>query len=170
MAAHYPQDQSSFMLIHGVGNVKLEKYGSIFIEIIRCYCRENEIVTLQGEIPDKKVSIPSVQTNLRHIVIGEAYNSGRSIPDIMQAYKIKLDTVLNHLYRYLLEKHSLKPQGLLSLSSLTEDEQKDAFRAFDRLGPEYLGPVFRELNRRVCYDDLKILRLCYLIRMNRNPY
>ena len=71
--------------------------------------------------------------------------------------------------QYLLEKHSLKPEGLSSLSSLTEVEQKEAFKAFDRLGPEYLGPVFRELNRRVCYEDLKILRLYYLIRMNRTP-
>jgi len=43
MASRFPQTEASLLMIHGVGEVKLEKYGRQFLEIICEYCRENEI-------------------------------------------------------------------------------------------------------------------------------
>ena len=43
LAAYFPQTMESFLDIHGVGIVKLEKYGSIFLGLIQKYCREREI-------------------------------------------------------------------------------------------------------------------------------
>jgi ATP-dependent DNA helicase RecQ len=43
MAAHFPQNQDSLMAIHGVGKVKYENYGQIFLEIIRRFCRQHHI-------------------------------------------------------------------------------------------------------------------------------
>jgi len=36
------------------------------------------------------------------------------------------------------------------------------FKAFDMLGSDMLKPVHEKLNGTVNYDELKILRLCYL--------
>jgi ATP-dependent DNA helicase RecQ len=43
MAHRYPQSRQAFMDIHGVGMVKYENYGCIFLEIIRQYCRRQKI-------------------------------------------------------------------------------------------------------------------------------
>jgi len=43
MAAHYPQNQSEFVMINGVGPIKWHKYGRVFIEIIIKYCEDNAI-------------------------------------------------------------------------------------------------------------------------------
>jgi hypothetical protein len=51
---------------------------------------------------------------------------------------------------------------LLALSKLTPDQQQKVFSAFDELGPDMLRPVHEKLNASVNYDELKILRLCYL--------
>ncbi len=40
MAAFYPMQPASLVKINGVGKVKLERYGEIFMELIRGYCAE----------------------------------------------------------------------------------------------------------------------------------
>lgn len=43
MASRYPKSREAFMDIHGVGEVKYENYGHIYLEIIRQYCRRHNI-------------------------------------------------------------------------------------------------------------------------------
>jgi hypothetical protein len=49
------------------------------------------------------------------------------------------------------------------LTSATSEKQQAAFAAFEELGPMLLKPVFDKLNGVLNYDDLKVLRLIYLI-------
>ena len=42
MAAHFPQTKTALMDIHGVGAVKQEKYGDLFLSVIHAYCRRTE--------------------------------------------------------------------------------------------------------------------------------
>jgi hypothetical protein len=51
---------------------------------------------------------------------------------------------------------------LLSLSKLSPDQQQKVFQAFDELGADMLKPIHEKLNGTINYDELKILRLCYL--------
>lgn len=44
MAAVFPLTPEDFLSVHGVGEAKLEKYGDEFIEVIRTYTEEKEIV------------------------------------------------------------------------------------------------------------------------------
>ena len=43
MAAYFPQTMGNLLDIHGVGIVKREKYGSIFLGLIQEYCRDSEM-------------------------------------------------------------------------------------------------------------------------------
>jgi ATP-dependent DNA helicase RecQ len=43
MAAHFPRSEESLLCVHGVGAVKYQKYGAIFIDIIDEYCRDHHI-------------------------------------------------------------------------------------------------------------------------------
>jgi hypothetical protein len=45
--------------------------------------------------------------------------------------------------------------------------QARALSAFDTLGTERLRPVYESLEGQVCYDDLHLLRLLYLMRRGR---
>ena len=55
-----------------------------------------------------------------------------------------------------------RAEELLALSSASPDQQAAAFAAFDELGTALLKPVFDKLNGTLNYDELKILRLCFL--------
>lgn len=43
LATFFPHSQESFLAIHGIGEIKLEKFGTIFLDMIKDYCRENNI-------------------------------------------------------------------------------------------------------------------------------
>jgi hypothetical protein len=52
---------------------------------------------------------------------------------------------------------------LHSLISTPPEVQQAAFHAFDELSPAFLSPVFNKLNGAVKYEDLKVLRMLYMI-------
>ena len=163
MAVFFPQTKERLLEMHGIGLVKLEKYGLIFLKIIQEYCRSHQIEERQKTISATVKRNSESVSRPRHIVIGEAYNSGQSIPDILAAFNIKQDTALSHLYRYLQEGYKIRSDDeFLSLSALPAAHKARAVEAFEKKGPEFLKPVFDVLDGEISYDELRILRLYYL--------
>ncbi len=168
MASRFPQTRDRFLDIHGVGSVKYEKYGPAFLDVIGAYCREHHIEerikssTLRSKTESAEDSVTAKKP--RHHLVGEAYESGESIENIMSRFGIKLATVFDHFYKYLREGFSLPSDELLPFSSLSSDQNGQVLDAFDRIGTEYLNPVFKHFEGKIDYDDLKVLRLFYLSR------
>ncbi len=162
MAAYFPKTKDQLITVHGVGAAKLEKYGNDFLGIIFNYCSDNKIETKVKGKKTKPVPDPSRQSKKRHAVVGESYNAGKSVADLMAEYDVKLSTILDHLYKYCKEGNDLKVNGILEYSTLAKGEKERVLNAFDRDGPEFLGPVFRACDGKISYDELKILRLYYI--------
>jgi len=159
MAAYYPQSMSSLLNISGVGHVKSQQYGDAFLDIIKRYCERHDLKEKQKETVRAKSD-----SNRRYMIVAEAYNSGESIHSLMERYHVTVGTILDHLARYLLAGNKLRTNSdLQSLTSATLEQQQAAFAAFDELSPTFLKPVFDKLNGTLNYDDLKILRMLYLI-------
>ena len=158
MAAYFPQDKDSLLNMSGMGKVKYERYGADFLAIIKEYCRENKI--------EEKYKTPMREKDdagRRYMAVGEAYNAGESLENLMARYGVTADTVLNHLARFIMAGNPLRSaEDLIALSKLTPDQQQKVFIAFDELGSDMLKPVHEKLNATINYDELKILRLCYL--------
>jgi len=166
MASRFPQSRASMMNLHGVGSVKHEKYGEVFLEIIQDYCQTNQI-----EETSKSTSVTtrrSLQKHIsqpRHVVIGELYNKGKTLDDIKGEFNIKLKTVVGHLFKYISQGNSLrKSNDFLELLNLSNDEENQIKTAFDEHGTDYLKPVFDSLKEQVSYDTLHLFRLHYLTK------
>ena len=96
-------------------------------------------------------------------MVAEAFNAGESVTALMERYHITAGTILDHLARFSEAGHSLRhAEEMLALSSSSPDQQAAAFAAFDELGTALLKPVFDRLNGTITYEELKILRLCFL--------
>ncbi len=166
ISAYFPQSLESLGNIYGIGEEKLKKYGSLFLEIICGYCEKHQI----EERPVTHRRIKHKASRLihkpRYIEVGEAYHSGRSIDQLMEDYSVKPETILDHLYKYCREGNQIRPDGLLTLSAAIETQQSAIFKSFDKLGFEFLKPVYTEHNGEISYEDLKILRLYYLSGLN----
>ncbi len=171
MATYFPQSRENLLDIHGVGAVKCEKFGATFLNIIDRYCRENEIQE-RPKRPHKilpgspKKSAAEKSGKLRHIHVGDIFNSGRSVAEIMDIFNIKQTTVIDHLNKYVNQGLALRCDEVFTLSTLPPDQKNVVLKAFDQCGSEYLKPAFDALNGEVSYDDLKILRLYYLGKKN----
>ena len=160
MAAYYPQSISSLLKISGVGQVKLRQYGETFLEMIQDYCRKHDLKEKPKEAAREKSD-----TNRRYMIVAEAYNAGETISNLMERYQVSMSTILEHLSRYLAAGNKLRiGKDLQGLTSATMEQQQAAFAAFEELSPTFLRPVFDKLNGTLSYDDLKILRLLYLIQ------
>lgn len=159
MSAYFPQGSESLLNIGGVGSVKHERYGAMFLAVITEYCRANKI--------DEKYKTPMRSADRdagrRYVAVGEAYNAGESIRNLMNRYSVSADTIMNHLARFIAAGNRLRQsEDLLALSNLPPEQRQAVFDAFAKLGADMLKPVHDMLNGEVGYDELKILRLCYL--------
>ena len=166
MAAYYPLSEASLERMHGVGRVKLERYGQAFLEIIQEYCAANQLQEKPKTGPVRSVEQPTLGTlKPRHVLVGEAYNAGQDIESLMQQYGVQRGTVLEHLTRFALEGNTLRQgEDLLNGLDTGTELQAAALRAFETHGPKLLRPVFEQLEGAVNYDDLKALRLQFLSR------
>jgi len=178
MAAYYPQSGKALLNISGVGQVKLEKYGDTFLDVIKPYCRTHglEEIPYPRILPRREKGTESPSTRGRGgmgegklggrtRIVAEEFNNGATIQELMETHDIKANTILNHLNRYLLAGHKLRNgESLQAFTSATPEQQQSAFTAFDELSPTYLKPVFDKLGGELNYDELRILRLLYLIQ------
>ncbi len=159
MAAYYPQSITSLLKISGVGQAKLRSYGESFLEVIKLYCEKHGL----KENPKGKAREKS-DSNRRYVMVAEAYNSGETVQSLMERYHTTVGTITDHLTRYLAAGNTLRNgTDLASFTSAAPEQQQAAFAAFDELSPTFLKPVYDRLNGALNYDDLKILRLLYMV-------
>ena len=176
MAAYYPQSASSLLKISGVGQVKLRQYGEAFLEVIGEYCKKHGLEEIaRPTAPRQKEAngSPTLPGNAESIegelpertrLVAEAFNQGETVVTLMERHQVTMGTILEHLTRYALAGNPLRNgEDMQLLSSVPPELKQAALAAFQELGTAYLKPVYDKLNGTVKYDDLKILRLLYLI-------
>ena len=181
MAAYFPQSKESLLQISGIGRVKLNQYGDIFLELIISYCQKHNIGEKDQPRPRGKRTVgPSFDgeafdggksdANRRYMIVSEAFVNGETIQDLCARFMVQPATILDHLARYVMAGNKLtRSSDLLAFSSLTPAQQASVVEAFTELGTDYLKPVFDKLNGTVNYDELKIMRLCHLAERSTGP-
>jgi len=160
MAKDFPMDENSFLKISGVGMNKLDRYGKVFIPIIKNFVEKNNI---GNQSADK--SSGKRRTRLdkpRHIIVGESYNDGKSIKELEEEFNVKTQTIINHLVRFTNEGNKVRVDELLERAAIDKPKQKKVFTEFDENGTLSLKTVFEKFNGEISYNDLQILRLIYL--------
>ena len=163
MATYFPTSKSEMLRIHGLGEIKFEKYGQIFLNEIIDYCEKNNInpKSSEGKPAAKKITVVKKKS---HNSTGEKFNAGMSVMDIIQETKFKRSTILNHLLDFVKENELNNPDRLLEDSLLTEEEIKKVLITFEELGAELLAPVFQALKEKISYDELHLLRIHFLAK------
>ncbi len=112
MSSFFPQSAESLLGIKGVGNVKLERYGSRFLEKITGYCRQNNIeeVIRSAVISPSGGKTYSVE-NMRHTYplayekwaeeddkrLTEEYRKGKSISELANIFQRKKGAITSRL-------------------------------------------------------------------------
>lgn len=164
MAAYLPVTIERMKKIYGIGAAKLERYGQEFADIIANYCEMHHLKPPESIARQARREPARSEGALRHMQAGELFNKGESVESIAEQFGVTLNTITGYLARCLLEGVKLRAgNDLLDMVKVDAPLQQQALKAFEDLGTQFLAPVFQSLNGVVDYDDLKLLRLHYII-------
>ncbi|MEN8139021.1 MAG: DNA helicase RecQ [Bacteroidota bacterium] len=138
-----PLNENEFANISGVGDYKLEKYASYFIEVVNNYFNK------------KKGLGNAYKATL------ELYKNGASVPEIAKKRKVQETTVMSHIAKGIESNEDIDIFDFVDL-----DVYKSVKRAYIELGREQrLKPIFDKLEETVPYGEI---RLC-LSHFKANP-
>ncbi len=162
MAAYLPRSPDALLSIHGVGRAKLDRFGSVFIDVIEAYCRahpvESQPSAVVARAPEKRGPV----RKMREIAVGKAFDAGQSIESLARIHGVRESRILDYLLSYLQEGKPLQAERFLPYIAQSGGELERVMKTFEAEGPDMLRPVFDALGGEVSYDDLRVLRLYFL--------
>lgn len=159
MATWFPHSTASLERLHGIGQVRVARYADTFLPIVAAHCREKGLK--ENPKPARLSKATSGRSNSRSREVGERFRNGESITQLMQAYGVKRRTILSHLERYAPSGDVLPVERFRAESRLSTEVQEQVLAVFDRLGPDFLRPVFDALDKSVSYEELLLMRIVY---------
>lgn len=166
MAAYFPQTESSLLSIHGVGSVKLNKFGANFLTLIKNYCAHNNIgekrkagTRRRREVnPERKKS----GGEYKHHKVAKEFKKGSSILELKDKYGVKGSTILSHLYKYCIEGNSIQPEGMLDYLKMSKADIEKLKDNFDSDGLNGLRQIHDNLEGEYDYDEISAMRLYFM--------
>ncbi len=124
MAAKLPVDRESMLQVSGVGEVKFEKYGQAFLEVIKRFKGENETLPeyadKEADTEAKIITIsdrPKVKKSQKtptHIISWQFYQAGQNINKIAQERELTKITIENHLIKAAQEGYEINWREFIS--------------------------------------------------------
>lgn len=177
MSAQLPCNRADMLGINGVGEIKFEKYGQQFIDLIRQYnknsvpadepvrkCDTTSVCDDEIEVPleepalkkkkDVKSKAPKERKTATHIITYQAYREGKTLEQIAEERELTIRTIQNHLLR-------AGEEGLLVDwdQFITPEEEEQIIRQAHRLETEKLSPIKAALPEDISYFAIQIALL-----------
>jgi len=152
MSTHYPQNVSDLLMISGMGERKLRRYGDAFLQEIVNYCKLHNIEPkpLPIKRPESLVKQPktsTVQTTL------DLYKQRLTMHEIAKKRGLALSTISSHLEKLILDGEDV------SVDSMVDPEkQQQIIQTLKELGVQALSPVKEKLGDKYSYEEIRLVR------------
>jgi ATP-dependent DNA helicase RecQ len=146
MSEDYPADLAAMRRIKGMGDIKLERYGREFLQVIQCYMTENNISPRRPPAADTEESEPLPS----HVLTLHMFTEGKTIPEIAAERSLKPVTIQDHLVRCHMEGHEINWNRLIP----AQYEQM-ILAKINELGADKLKPLKDALPEEINYSSIK---------------
>jgi ATP-dependent DNA helicase RecQ len=161
MALRRPQDEAHFAHIPGVGQRKLEAYGTLFTDTIREYCLSHSMQMdlealeeeTQQETDTPTHTRPHAGGGMTHQITLNLYKAGKSVEEIAQERNLKPSTIKSHLTELLEAGEEIDITPLI-----LPDHYDTIVAALSQAGSSALKPVKELLGDDYSYDEIKLVR------------
>ncbi|OKL36320.1 DNA helicase RecQ [Domibacillus mangrovi] len=151
MCAKMPQTEEEFLLVSGVGQSKLEKYGDSFLRAIQTFSadhpeRERDVKATYVTKALKKKTV-----NGSHLETFDLHQSGLTADEIAVDRELTVSTVENHLIQCMNE-------GLaVDLNLIVPEQYREPLeKAIEEAGAERLKPIKELVPDDVTYGMIKV--------------
>jgi ATP-dependent DNA helicase RecQ len=148
MSQRYPRNENELIRVGGVGQLKLEKYGKVFLKEINVHIEENDIKP--GKNPGtakrkvKRAPSASIQETFA------LYQEGKTIFQIAQYRSLAKTTIEGHIAQ-LIEDNKITKDTFLN-----EDSSKEILQANKELEGQGLKRLKDHFGEKFSYFDLRV--------------
>jgi ATP-dependent DNA helicase RecQ len=154
MATFLPQNTSEMLRISGIGDLKMDKYGADFLQIIVDYCEIKKLDSRMNLKHQKREPKKRTKRNLQgedtYSISLKMFRSGLSVDEIAKERQLAVSTVETHLVRFI-------PSGEIGLEELVAKEKIEPIRsAILELGDvPGISPVKEFLGDEFSYGEIR---------------
>lgn len=158
MADYLPLNKKELLLIDGFGDAKYEKFGEIFLDCIRDYCRENHLKSNMHNLPvkakrERKEKQPKGASAKMTL---DMFLQGNDIQTIARERNLTEGTIAGHLVRYIQD-------GTLDVKQFVTDERLNMIKEIVKNTEKSEEGVYFHLKNDFSEIEIK-LGLAYLRR------
>ena len=159
MLLKYPESIDELKNINGVGEGKALKFGYPFVELIKKYVKENDIIKPSELI----VKSTGAKSGLKLYII---QNIDRKLPlrDIANAKGLDFSNFLKELETIVYSGTKLNIQYEIE-NLFDDDQQNDLYEYFIDAEDDNLSSVIDEFGDEFDEDDLRIYRIMFLSKV-----
>jgi ATP-dependent DNA helicase RecQ len=158
IAAYLPQSLADMRKISGFGDVKLQRFGKEFLDVVLDYTRKKNLATrinLKQAKREKKAKAPikadTGRFNNTYQVTLDMHRQGTSINEIAEQRKMSLQTIANHLAQFV-ESGDLRVEDFVSRSKI-----ENLKNLIDKYGYMSLKTIKDNAGDDITYNDIRFV-------------
>lgn len=156
LATFLPQDETELSKISGFGQVKLEKYGRHFEEVIKAYCKKHQLNTrIHLKSPKRSRKARSERETDTKLQSFELFQQGNSTERIAELRGLSPITIEGHLAFYV-QQGKLNIDRLMDVSKIPPIQ-----RAIEKTGGNMLTPIKELLGDAYSFGEIRLV-MAYL--------
>ncbi|WP_310993628.1 helix-turn-helix domain-containing protein [Aequorivita marina] len=145
MCKFLPVNATQLRAISDIGKVRLEKYGSEILEVIKEYCEEHNI-------DPKKESEPIPKTTGTQQTSYNLFKEGMRIAEIAEERGLTTGTIEGHLSAFL-------KSGKIKITELMPEEKyKELKKLMETTAYKGFGELKSKIDDKFTYSDLRMVR------------
>lgn len=151
LSTYYPQSLVELNMISGFGQLKLEKYGEIFLMAIKKYCIKKNIkskIDEKSEATKMTFAKKPERTNTTKLESLALFQKGKSIEDIARERNLAISTITSHLTHFVLTGE------LNVLKFINKEKLKNVEEVIREYGTESAGLIKLKLGDNYSYAEI----------------
>ncbi len=161
VATYLPHTKDEFKKISGFGEVKIDKYGKLFGDIVVEYCEANNLQSrIHLKSPKRlRKERPERETDTKQQSF-EMFKLGNSIEKIAELRELSKVTIEGHLAFYI-------QQGTLNIEQMMNSSKIPIIqKAIEQIGGKALSPIKEALGDAYSFGEIRMV-MAYLERVKK---
>jgi ATP-dependent DNA helicase RecQ len=160
MAIQYPITLDELQNISGVGAGKAQRYGAEFIEIIKKYVEEKEIIRPLDMVVKSVVNKSGIK-----VYIIQSIDMKRPLEDIAEAKGLEMSELVSEIEAIVNSGTRINLDYYIN-STIDEERQQDIYAYFrEEAVSDSLEEAFRELGNEFEEEEIRLVRIKFLSEM-----
>ena len=156
MALKYPITQDELINTHGVGEGKAKKYGKDFIELIKQYVEDNDIIR-----PDDLVVKSTGANSINKLYIIQNIDRKLPLNDIASAKGLTMDALITEMEQIVNSGTKLNIKYWID-EMLDEEQQEEIHDYFMESDSDNIEAALKEFDGDYDIDELRLMRIKFI--------